>query len=304
MKRAFAISVVAELSIALLLLHSDIKDFLWTHPWWHSFLVLVPTISVPILAALELVHSREANRLRADLGKRVARIGELQTELNTLQDERNKSLNKIAINTERRLSEADRNAAVLRKYLGKSAQVTEGANSWGSMGAVVAEVNDNNIATLFVPSGFASSQAFGQRVRCDKVQIVEEPVGSCPVQIHILERYGGPTSYGEAKSWEERSARSNAMQQVPHGRNVFAVSYRKDGTSTKRGVYIYQSTDGSPNYSLVAFEDLEKPQTTAWYLPKIEIEKRFAILQLEWLNSGWRYDGGSGSGPLFLLTRP
>ena len=37
MKRPFTIAVVADLLIAIVVLNSGIKDFLWTHPWWHSF---------------------------------------------------------------------------------------------------------------------------------------------------------------------------------------------------------------------------------------------------------------------------
>jgi hypothetical protein len=123
------------------------------------------------------------------------------------------------------------------------------------------------------------------------------------VQINIVERYGSPTNYGEAKSWEVRNAPSTPAK-APRGQNVFAVSYRKDGTSIKRGIYVFASTDGSANYQMATFEDLQKPETDTWYLGKAEVEKRFAILQLEWLNAGWRYDGGSGAGnSLFLLTR-
>jgi hypothetical protein len=313
MKRAFAVAVVAELLITILLLHSQIKDFLWTHPWWHSFLVLIPTIAVPILATLELLHSREANRLRAE-GVRlqreanslrdeqknsIAHIAEMQGELNKLQAERNQLLDRIAANTQRTPTEADNNANILRKYIGYRAQVTEGGNSWGGMGAVIAEVNDSNILTLFVPAGPSSSQAFGQCVRCDKLQIVEVPVGSCPVQINILERYGNPTSYGEATTWEARNLVSSIR--MPRGNAVFSASYRKDGTSKKRAIYVYASTDGSPNYSLVAFEDMQ--ETNAWYCGKMDLEKKFAVLQIEWLSAGWRYDGGSGPGRLFLFTR-
>ncbi len=234
----------------------------------------------------------------------MTRIAGLQAELNSLQAERNTSLSKIAANTQRSPTEAERNADILRKYIGKCAQVTEGSNSWGAMGPIIADVNDSNIVTLFVPSGFASSHAFGQRVRCDKLQIVEELVGSCPIQIHILERYGSPTSYGEVKRWEERNAPSTPAK-GPRGPNVFAVSYRKDSTSIKRGIYVFASTDGSANYLMAAFEDLQKPETDTWYLGKVEVEKKFAILQLEWMHAGWKYDGGSSAGnSLFLLTRP
>lgn len=154
MRRVFAIFVLVELLFAVVLLHAEIRDFLWTHPWWHSFLVLVPTIAVLILAVLELRHSAEANdlrsqantqrdeanRLRADgvrlqgeandlrgeQTKHIARIGEMQEELNKLQAERNQSLGKIAENTQKVPTEAENNAAILRKYIGQYARVTEG----------------------------------------------------------------------------------------------------------------------------------------------------------------------------------
>ena len=61
MRRVVAIAVIAECCIVALLLFTDIKDFIWTHPWWHSFLVAIPGIAAPILAYLELQHSGEAN---------------------------------------------------------------------------------------------------------------------------------------------------------------------------------------------------------------------------------------------------
>jgi uncharacterized membrane-anchored protein YhcB (DUF1043 family) len=321
MRRVFAIFVLVELLFALGLLHSQIKDFLWTHPWWHSFLVLIPTIAVPILAILELRHSAEANELRTQANtqrneanrlrgeandmreeqtKHIARISELQAELNTLQAERNQSLGKIAENTQKVLTEAENNANILQKYIGQHARVTEGPNSWGGMGAIIAEVSANNILTLFVPSGFSSSQAFAQCVRCDRLHIVEMQVGSTQLEINIVERLGSPINYGEAKSWEARN--SVPTTSVPRGNNVFSASYRKDGLGKKRGVFVYASTDASPNYSLVTFEDMK--ETGASYCGKVDVEKKFAILQNEWLNDGWRWDGGGGSGGLFLFTKP
>ena len=43
------------------------------------------------------------------------------------------------------------NARILKKYIGKRAEITEKGNSWGAMGAIVAEVNENNILTFFLP---------------------------------------------------------------------------------------------------------------------------------------------------------
>jgi hypothetical protein len=154
---------------------------------------------------LDNIHvQEEANGLRDEQKNHIARIAELQAELNKLQAERNQSLGKIAENTQRVPTEAEHNANILRKYLGQCAQVTvENAGKWGSA-AIIADISDNNILTLFIPAG-PSAQAYGSRVRCDKVQIVEEKVGSCPVQINVLGFYGQPINYGNAKSWEERN---------------------------------------------------------------------------------------------------
>jgi len=61
MKRVFAIAAVTVWVFALVLLRSAVKDFLWTHPWWHSFLVAVPAIAPVQLADLrtEKFISRE-----------------------------------------------------------------------------------------------------------------------------------------------------------------------------------------------------------------------------------------------------
>ncbi len=318
MRRAIAIAVIAEFCIAALLLLNDIKDFLWTHPWWHSLLVAIPGIAAPILAWFELRHSTEANELRSEANnhrirandlqieqnKSVEQIAELQGEIahltRELDTERNKHLQQIAINTQRPPTEAERNARTLRKYIGQRASVTEGQNHWGAMGAIIAEVNDNNIVTLFVTAGYNSTTAWGQPVKCDKLHVVEVPVGGCPVQINILERYGAHTNYGEAKNWEERFLQPthSGMQR---GANLFNAQYRKEGSPILRHVYIYASTDGSPNYTMMTMENQQ--EANSWHGTKLDIEKKFAVLQAEWADAGYRYDGGGGGGTLNLFIR-
>jgi|SRR6516164_7334984 hypothetical protein len=138
MRRTIAIAVIAEFCIAVLLLFNDIKDFLWTRPWWQSFLVAIPGIAAPILAWFELRRSGEANELRIKANNHRIRANALQEEQNKsiqqkadlkkeLDAERNKQLQQIAINTQRRITEAERNAQTLKKYLGQRASVTEGS---------------------------------------------------------------------------------------------------------------------------------------------------------------------------------
>lgn len=311
MKRVLAIAVIAEFCIVALLLYSDIKDFLWTHPWWHSLLVAIPGIAAPILAYLELCHSGEANELRTEANNHRTRANTLQEEQNKsfqqiadlkkeLDAERNKHLQQIAANTQRPLSESEVNARILKKYLGKRAEITEKGSSWGAMGAIVAEVNEINILTLFCPAGYHSSRAYGQPVKCDKLHVVEVAVGACELKIDIIERYGTHTDYGEAKSWEERHLQP-AHIGMPRGQNVFSAQYRKDGSPTLRHIHVYASTDGSPSYTMVTMENMQ--ETNSWYSSKLDIEKKFAVVQVEWGDEKYFYNGGSGSGLLNLFTR-
>ena len=317
MRRAFAIAVVAELCIVALLLHSEIKDFLFAHPWWQGFLAAMPGIAVPVLAWFELQHSQEANVLRTeandhriranalqeDQNKSVAQIAELQRTVagltRELDTERNKHLQQIAANTQRPPSEAEVNAQILKKYVGHHAAVTEGLNSWGG-GAVIAEVNEHNIATLFVPASHHNSQAYGQPVRCDRLQVVEVPRDGCAVQINIIERYGTFTTYGEARTWEERNVKPTQAG-MKRGENVFSAQYRKDGEPKLRQIYIYASTDGSPNYIMVTMEDQQ--ETNSWHSSQPDIENKFAVVQLEWVRQGYCWKGGTGSGTLNLFTK-
>jgi len=318
MRRVFAIAVIAAFCFAVLFLYNDIKDFIWTHPWWHSFFIAIPGIAAPILAYKELRHSRETNELRTEANnlrthantlleeqrKSVVRIAELQRDnadlTRELDAERNKHLRQIAANTQRPQTEAENNARILKKYLGQRALVTEGGNSWGAMGAIIADINKNNVLTLFCPAGSHTSHAYVQPVRCDRLHIVEEPTGECAVQVNIIERYGNYTTYGEARSWSERHGQPSHAG-MPRGQNVFNAQYRKDGSPRLRHIYVYASMDASSNYTMVIMED--RQETNSWYSSKLDIEKKFAVLQVEWADEGYRYDGGGGDGSLNLFIR-
>jgi len=306
--------------------------WLWIHPWWHATILFGSPVAIStVLALWGLHHSREANRLseennrlsgeanrlRADavrVGEEhkesVAKIAELQgernklqTELNDLQAKRNVSLDQIAVGVKKDLTPAEKTAAKLRNHIGDRAYVTNhDGSSWGSMGAIIVEVNDD-IVTLFTPVSQSSSRAMANFVQCDKLQLLEVAVGGCPVQIKILERFGSPVDYGEAKSWEERSGAPTSAR--PRGNNVSNVNFRRDGTATKRGIYIYAPTAGNSDYSLVTFDNMQ--ETGVHYCSKKDVEIKFAILQLEWYGEGYRYDGGGGGGgpeKLFLFTKP
>lgn len=305
--------------------------WLWIHPWWHAMILFgTPVLISTILGLWGLHHSREANRLSGEnnrlneeanqLRADAVRVGEeqknsvirieqlqgernkLQTELNELQAKRNVSLDQIAVGVKKDLTPAEKTTAKLRNHIGDRAYVTNhDGSSWGSMGAIIVEVNDD-IVTLFTPSSQSSSRAMANFVQCDKMHFLEVAMGGCPVQIKILERFGSAVDYGEAKSWGERHGTPTSAR--PRGNNVSNVNYRKDGTAAKRGIYIYAPTTGNPDYSLVTFDNLQ--ETGVYYCGKKEVEIKFAILQLEWYGEGYHYDGGGGGGgpeKLFLFTR-
>jgi hypothetical protein len=179
------------------------------------------------------------------------------------------------------------------------AAVSESHGYWGG-GAVIAEVNGNNILTLFVPASYNNSQAYAQAVRCDKLHIVETPKDGCPVQISIIERYGTPTPYGEARRWEDRNVKPTHAG-MPGGENVLHALYRKPGSPKMRRVQVYASADGSPNYTMVASEDGQEIQS--WHAGKLDIEKKFAVINVEWADQGYQHIGGGASGNLNMFVR-
>jgi hypothetical protein len=105
MRRAVAIAAIIGWVFTLFLLLPDIKNFLLTHPLWHSLLAAVPAIAVPVLAWFELRHSAEANTLPADASRLRSEQNDLQNQIDKLTAElaagRNKHLQEIAANTDK-----------------------------------------------------------------------------------------------------------------------------------------------------------------------------------------------------------
>src|SRR5690349_8304395 len=67
-RRLAAICSLVALALAALLFHSDIKDFLSSHPWWESTVAGLPELGLAVLAYFELRYSGEANTLRRRIG--------------------------------------------------------------------------------------------------------------------------------------------------------------------------------------------------------------------------------------------
>lgn len=196
MKRLVSIGSIATLLIVALLLHSPIKNFLWAHPWTHSFLVALPAL---LLLFLEWRDSIEANTLRGEANALQKQRNQLQAALDS---ERNKQLQQIVKRMETPTL-AEKNAAKLRDHLGRTVQVREGDNDCGPMEIV--EVSGDNILTLFRPCGHAASSAFSIQVDCRDLRITDIPPGMpSPLVLTILRRYGTPVQWGGISRRDER----------------------------------------------------------------------------------------------------
>jgi len=105
MRRAVAIAAIIGWVFALFLFLPDIRNFLLTHPLWHSLLAAVPGIAVLVLAWFELSHSAEASTLRADANRLRSEQIDLQNQIAALTAElaaeRNKHLQRIAENSKK-----------------------------------------------------------------------------------------------------------------------------------------------------------------------------------------------------------
>jgi hypothetical protein len=247
MKRVFAIAAVAESVLVAVLLHSAIKDFLWMHPWWHSFLIAVPTIALPILAYFELRHSGEANTLRAEANVLQGRIANLTADLDA---ERNKHLRQIAKNTEKPVTQAERNADTLRKHLRAKVTVSEEHGSWGNTAEIV-EVSNDNIVTLFAPRSYSSSAAWCVKADCGELEITDIPQGSCPLRLKVLKRYGPDVQLGEITKWEDRFQPA-AKPTFAKGGTAYQATYSKPGSPERRSLYVFASNDGANSFLLEA----------------------------------------------------
>lgn len=315
MKRVFLIAVIVDAAFVILLLFGGIKDFLWIHPWLHASIVGV-LVAIPSIVGLYLSWqdgetAAEANRLRGEANSLRTEANGLRAETNTqgeqiarltdqLDRERNKHLQQIAQNVKQPMTQAEKNAAKLQKYLGKRTAVSEGGNTWGAMGAQIVEVNDDTV-TLFVPTGWSSSSAFAVYVRCDELEMIEVPSGGCDLQIRILKRYGNTREMGQITHWDQREEPQTAP--LPRGSNSCNAQYTKDGSPTRRAIYVYSPTSGNPQYTLVTMEDGQ--ETGVFYDNNVEISKKFAIIQIGYLAEGFRYGGGASGGspdPLFICV--
>jgi hypothetical protein len=308
------------MAVLAVLLHSQIENFIGTHPWWQDLLAFFSTIAVPVLAYFELRHSAEANKLRDEANdlrnkanglqdeaneqrikanKFSEEANELRKEANFERNRANEALAHIAEYIKRALTKSEKNAEKLQKYLRCKVQVINADDSrWGDAAEIV-KIEDE-VVTLFTPCSRNSSTALENYVHCEDLEIIEAPVGSLPLTLKILKRYGTSQNRGEIKTWEERMQRPTILF-FPKGHNVFSSEYITSGSPEKRRLDVFESADGANFYMLVP----SLGETV--YGDNKEISRKFMLAQLEIQIQGFRWNGGGTGGSkheLYINTKP
>ena len=303
-RRVVAIASVLALILAVALLWSDIRDFLWVHPWWQSFIAALPGIALVVLAYFELRHSAEANTLRTRANDLREEANDYREEANALQRrvaeleaERNEHLQEIARNTKRPVTQAERNSETLRQHVRSQVAVVNRDDSiWGGT-TEIAEVSDE-IVTLFTPRSHTSSSAWCVQVHCSELEITRIPYGSGPLRLKILRRYGSDVQLGEITRWEDRNQPA-ATPSFNKGGMAYQAYYNKQGSSDRRTLHVFCSKDGANSFLL------EASTGETIVADNKEISKRFMLLQIEYEAEGFtRQSSGTGGSPypLFIKT--
>jgi len=305
-RRLFAVGAVVAMAVLAVVLHSQIENFIGTHPWWQDILAFFSTIAIPVLAYFELRHSAEANKLRDEANDLRNRANGLQDEANEERKKANKfseeaneqrkeanfernraneALARIAENTKRAPTKAERNAGKLQKYLRCNAQVINADDSRWPGAAEIVEIKDE-VVTLFTPRSYISSAASEVHAHCEDIEIIEGSVGSLPLSLKVIKHYGIDKNLGEITIWENR------MQQpvVPafsKGPIVFNAEYHKDGSSEKKRLAVFESANGDNSYML------ESTSREPEYGDNEDISRKFMLVQMEYEIQGFIFIGGA-----------
>jgi len=137
-------------------------------------------------------------------------------------------------------------------------------------------------------------------VHCEDLEIIEDQVGAAKLTPKVLRRYGPTQSFGQIKSLSER-LKPQATPVFAQGHNVFNAEYVKSGSTERRSLDVFESTDGGNSYMLVASTG------ETLFGDNLAISRHFMLAQLDYEAQGFRYNGGGSGGskhPLLLRTKP
>jgi len=298
-KRVWAIAGIFMLLILIAIIPQIVvKSWLCENPWFHSALVDGPAVVIAILALLELRHSGAANEERKRANAFRDEANALRNKANDLQQEnlrlteqlgkeQNKNLELIAQHTKPPLTEAQRNIAILQKYMRKPVSLSIHGDWYGSKEIV--EIKDE-IVTLFTGKQFSSgSSASCTMVQAKDMEIVEIPHGTCPIRVNIKKRYGPDIPLGEITKWEDCNQGAATLPTFDKGNVVCNASFTKPGSSEIRTLIVFEAKDGSNSFLMEA-----TPGGT-FVGNNVDVSKRFMTQQVTYEVDGFgRTSSGSG----------
>jgi hypothetical protein len=269
--------------------------------------VLLSAISVPVLAFFELLDSARVNALRDEANQLLLEVDEQCNEVNKLRAEAdqqrraadiektrtNEALACLADIAKKGRTKAQRNADRLQGYLRCNALVIDSDESRWPGAAEIVEIKDE-VATFFTPCDFHSPTALESYVHCEDIEIMESPIGSLPLALKVLKRYGPDKSLGGIKHWEDRKGQSVAAP-FPKGPLVFNAEFTKTGSEERRQLDLYESSDGSNSYMLVASPG------ESMFGSNIDISRKLMLAQIDFQAQGFQFSGGGSGGSKYEL---
>jgi hypothetical protein len=301
--RPFVISAAIALAIVAAVLQPDIKNFLWAHSWWRAFFVALPPLIMTAVGVIVQwrqsakadVLQTTANEQREQANRLSIEANDLRHQISVLHMERNTHLEQIAANTKKERSKAEKNADILRKYIGSRASVTDNLNFQPTT-PIIAEINEQDIVALFTPGG-SGSQAYCVNAYVGDLDVTEIPEGGCAVRISLIKRHGAVVNLGQITRWEDRSLPA-ATPRFDKGPMAYNATFTKPGSPDTRWILVFASGDGANSFLL---ETSTGEKSTG---NNEEVSKRFTVLQVEFLAAGFTrgaHGGGGSKHPLFIL---
>jgi hypothetical protein len=305
--------VLGGLSIAF---HTALRGWLCESAWFHSTLIDGPALVLVVVAWKELSHSEEANghrkQMSVDLNGTKLELAGMREEAKKANDLREKNIElgrknaelnekltaiqqEIADNLKRQPTKADRNAAILKKYMRKLASVSQEGTQ--PVGYEIVEISEDNIATLFLVRGAQSTRSISNIVDCGEMTIQEAQQGGCSLRIHINKFIGQPRDWGQIARWEDRDGAAPPFDKAANA--TCNAVYGKGGSAEIKTLNIFQAKDGTN------FFQLESSDGWAVSGDNVQVSKDFMATQVEYFAANFTRNtfspgGANGGHKLFV----
>ena len=140
-------------------------------------------------------------------------------------------------------------------------------------------------------------QAYAAFADCKDVEIMDVPMGACPIQIKVIKRHGNTVQLGEITRWEDRKS-PTAAPKFDKGELAYRATYTRTGSSEMRTIFIYAAKDGSNSFLL------EASTGERFIGDNKEVSKQFFSIKVEYVFARFiESNAGDGVRPFPLYLR-